>query len=582
MNLAAVMSLNTAGFVNPLNSARSAFGGFAGALQSLGNLGNVFTGLQSAIGLARGAIAPLGDAIRGAADFESLNAEFSVMLGNADRAAALIGQIKGFASTTPFETEGLAQNAKTLLAFGTAGDAILPTLKMLGDVAGGSQEKLGQLTLAFAQISSAGKLQGQDLLQLINAGFNPLQEISRTTGQSMATLREEMEKGGVSAQMVEGAFQSATSAGGRFFGNTAAQGRTFNGLFSTLKDTIADLYRSFGQPVMMALKPVLEQASALASALMPIAESLGQKFSEVVSTISTVALTLGKALVVGFQSGQITDILSQALSAAASIFLGALGTGFSSVISIVGIALKGAFQSAVALLSDSNFWAGIGHQVQAIAFALKSTLLNLVATVIDVLPPALKVGGKADAAREGAKAADLQSEAHALTGKALMEEVDFEQVMEPMFSAAEEAGAKIQSSLKELADDIGNNPQIAELRSRIKALADSFGQPASGSSGGNTAELLQQQLDEIQRLRAAAANGTGEFAAKGDATGKDAAAATSPKNVDALTRVGGLLASYSPQLAEQKRQSGLVAKTNEILTSVLAKIGGGTNTAVWA
>ena len=105
---------------------------------------------------------------------------------------------------------------KPFLAFGTSAEDLLPTLQMLGDVSQGNKERFDSLTLAFAQVGSAGKLSGQDLLQFVNAGFNPLNEISKMTGESMAELKERMSAGGVSAEEVAEAFKHATSEGGQF------------------------------------------------------------------------------------------------------------------------------------------------------------------------------------------------------------------------------------------------------------------------------------------------------------------------------------------------------------------------------
>lgn len=96
----------------------------------------------------------------------------------------------------------------------------MPNIKALGDIAMGDRNKLNSLTLAFSQMTASGRLMGQDLLQMINAGFNPLSEISRKTGKSIGVLKEEMEKGKISAEMVTQAFYSATQAGGQFHGMT--------------------------------------------------------------------------------------------------------------------------------------------------------------------------------------------------------------------------------------------------------------------------------------------------------------------------------------------------------------------------
>ena len=164
---------------------------------------------------------------------------FGTMLGSAEKAQNMISQIKKFAAETPFELPDLAKGAQTLLAFGTAEEKVLPIMKMLGDVSQGNKEKFDGLTLAFAQCQSTGKLMGQDLLQMINQGFNPLNEISKMTGKSVAQLKEEMSKGAISAEMVAAAFEHATSEGGQFYNAMEAQSKTFSGQLSTLKDNVS-------------------------------------------------------------------------------------------------------------------------------------------------------------------------------------------------------------------------------------------------------------------------------------------------------------------------------------------------------
>ena len=81
-----------------------------------------------------------------------------------------------------------------MLGFGIAQEKVMPTLSAIGDLAMGNKDKMSSLTLAYSQMSSTGKLMGQDLLQMINAGFNPLNEISKNTGKSIGVLKKEMEK----------------------------------------------------------------------------------------------------------------------------------------------------------------------------------------------------------------------------------------------------------------------------------------------------------------------------------------------------------------------------------------------------
>jgi len=191
-----------------------------------------------------GAIAKLG------MENEKASVSFEVLLQSADKAKKMLGEINKYADKTPYERMGLRDAAKMMLGFGIAEEKIMPNLKMLGDIASGDKERLSQLTLAFSQMSSAGKLTGQDLLQMINAQFNPLNELSKMTGKSIGTLRKEMEKGQISSQMVEEAFRHATSAGGLFYGMTERVGKTLGGRISTLVDSfknrLIDLYQIIG------------------------------------------------------------------------------------------------------------------------------------------------------------------------------------------------------------------------------------------------------------------------------------------------------------------------------------------------
>jgi len=189
-------------------------------------------------------------------DMEQTNISFEVMLGDAERAKKLVSELQAFANVTPFTSKETAEAAKMLLNFGVAQDKVIPNLKILGDAAGGNSEKFQTMTYAFAQVMSTGRLMGQDLMQLINAGFNPLQEISRKTGRSLADLKKDVEGGKISSEMVRNAFISATSEGGRFYKMMEKQSHTVAGMWSTFVDAIQikliALYNAI-QPVLKAL-----------------------------------------------------------------------------------------------------------------------------------------------------------------------------------------------------------------------------------------------------------------------------------------------------------------------------------------
>lgn len=230
--------------------------GFKSGIEKLGSIAKA--GLKvtaSAIGAVSGAFgAAVLSGVKYNSQMEQYITSFGTMLGSAEEATKLVNNLKEMGAKTPFETSDLAKASQTLLAFGTSAEDLLPTLQMLGDVSQGNKERFDSLTLAFAQVGSAGKLSGQDLLQFVNAGFNPLNEISKMTGESMAELKERMSAGGVSAEEVAEAFKHATSEGGQFYQAMEAQSQTFNGQMSTLKDNAMSFIGELTQGVTNTLK----------------------------------------------------------------------------------------------------------------------------------------------------------------------------------------------------------------------------------------------------------------------------------------------------------------------------------------
>ncbi len=214
-------------------------------------IGGVLGG--AALGLS---IKSVGDfAINASKSFEQAQISFSRMLQSEKQGQKLINDIQDLANKTPMTSESLNNNARLLLNFNAVADnEVIPTLKMLGDITGGDEQRMNSLTLAFAQSASAGRLMGQDLLQMINAGFNPLQVMSEKTGKSIAQLKDDMSKGKIGTDMVIQAFKDATEAGGKFYGMMEAQSKSKAGLEATKADSLEILARTITDSAMPALK----------------------------------------------------------------------------------------------------------------------------------------------------------------------------------------------------------------------------------------------------------------------------------------------------------------------------------------
>lgn len=179
-------------------------------------------------------------------EIEALEISFETLLGNKDKAKEFFGEIKDFAVNTPMQLGDLAKGAQTLLGFNVEAEKVMPILRQIGDISMGSSEKFNSLVLAFSQMSSTGKLMGQDLLQMINAGFNPLVEMSKITGKSISELKDDMSAGAISADMVAEAFAHAAGEGGTFNGMLEKQSKGLQGAISNLQGAWDDMLNDIG------------------------------------------------------------------------------------------------------------------------------------------------------------------------------------------------------------------------------------------------------------------------------------------------------------------------------------------------
>lgn len=232
-----------------------------------------------------GALVASTFAVSGARDFisnmisvrqsiEQSEAALTSFLGSKEKADQMMESFKEMAATTPIDLETLSSSTQTMLGFGVSAETAGKMMHVLGDISGGNTQKFQSLSLAFSQMSSAGRLMGQDLLQMINAGFNPLEEMSRQTGKSIAELKEEMSKGAISSQQVTEAFISATEEGGRFHGMLKAQSQGLAGSFAKLKGAMNGMYNELGKESEGAIKGAVDLAASLARNYQDVALAL--------------------------------------------------------------------------------------------------------------------------------------------------------------------------------------------------------------------------------------------------------------------------------------------------------------------
>lgn len=230
-----------------------------------GTVAAVFT-VQQAAAFAKSVVQVRGE-------IESLQTSFEILAGKS-KGNALFGDIKDWVISTPMLMQDAAKGAQTLLSFNIEAERVMPILKQIGDISMGDATKFNSLILAFSQMSSTGKLMGQDLLQMINAGFNPLSVISEKTGKSIGQLKKDMEGGLITSQMVADAFAAAASEGGKFYGMLDKQSKGINGSMSNLEGAITDVFNDIGTANQEFITDTIQGATTAVQHYKEIGEAL--------------------------------------------------------------------------------------------------------------------------------------------------------------------------------------------------------------------------------------------------------------------------------------------------------------------
>lgn len=194
---------------------------------------------------------------------DNLNVTFTTMLGSQRKANKLMAELVTFAAKTPFEMEGLAQNAAALLATGNVGEQqVIPMLKKLGDAAAGSTEgfaAMPRVVRAIAQMMSKGKLQAEEMNQLAEAGIPAWGALAKQMGMSTAEVMALASKGKLGMKEIG---MLVDGLGNKYAGLADKQSKTFSGMLSTLKDNVSLAMAKITRPIYDRMTLVMQKIAA--------------------------------------------------------------------------------------------------------------------------------------------------------------------------------------------------------------------------------------------------------------------------------------------------------------------------------
>lgn len=247
---------------------------------------------------AKQASSKLAEVVKSGVDYnatmESYLTNFKVMLGSEEAAATKLSEIRKMAASTPFSLDDLTSGTQTLLQFGIAADDTTGVLQRLGDISLGNAEKLQTLTRAYGKMSSAQKVTLENVNMMIDAGFNPLNQICDATGESMSDLYKRISDGKVSFSELEAAVEAATSQGGQFYNGMLEASQTFSGRMSTLKDNVSALTGELTNGLFAALGELVVKLNEVVVSFLDSDEKMAQ-LKETIGIATAVVAAAGTA-----------------------------------------------------------------------------------------------------------------------------------------------------------------------------------------------------------------------------------------------------------------------------------------------
>lgn len=278
--------------------------------QSAKRLENSVSGIGSKLKMLAGAFIGFETVKTGISAFaerEKLQTDFGTLLGDDAAGKQFSDYITQFAKATPYGISELSGLAKGLIQYNVSLDDTKMYMQQLGDIAMGDKQKMASLGVVLGQVASAGRLQGQDLMQFINAEFNPLSVLSEMTGKTMAQLRDDMSQGAISFEMVSAALKKATSEGGRSYKGMEKGSKTLSGLWSTamenIKQSLADAFeknqdklKDFARRIgELDLSKLVDGLANVAGAVLRIGEVLAplvEKMTQIPGLVEAIMMAL--------------------------------------------------------------------------------------------------------------------------------------------------------------------------------------------------------------------------------------------------------------------------------------------------
>lgn len=463
---------------------------------------------------AKQASSKLAEVVKSGVDYnatmESYLTNFKVMLGSEEAAATKISEIRKMAASTPFSLDDLTSGTQTLLQFGIAADDTTGVLQRLGDISLGNAEKLQTLTRAYGKMSSAQKVTLENVNMMIDAGFNPLNQICDATGESMSDLYKRISDGKVSFSELQAAVGAATSEGGQFYNGMLEASQTFSGRMSTLKDNVSALTGELTGGLFAALGDLVVKLNEVVTSFLDSDEKMAQ-LKDTIGIAASVVAAAGAAFAGYKATVAVTTAITTAHTIATTAMTAAhkaaeagatgLQLAMAALNAVVSANPFGIFIAVVAAMAAGLVTAYktceiFRDKVNSALGMVKNIAQSAIGTVVDWLNELVaKIKGAAAALANLKNGVSAAKEAYDAAYNGAMDDYNRSKLDKAAQERGQRHAERIRQAQEEAAAAKAAAATVSGSADSVAAAVSSSGKKAASSAKQTTAEVVKSISD---------------------------------------------------------------------------------------
>lgn len=463
---------------------------------------------------AKKAASELGKVVQSGVDYnasmESYLTNFKVMLGNEELAAAKLSELRKMAASTPFALSDLTEGTQTLLQFGIAADDTTDVLKQLGDISLGNADNLQTLVRAYGKMSSAQKVTLENVNMMIDAGFNPLNQICDATGESMSDLYKRISDGKVSFSELQAAVGAATSEGGQFYNGMLEASQTFSGRMSTLKDNVSALTGELTGGLFAALGDLVVKLNEVVTSFLDSDEKMAQ-LKDTIGIAASVVAAAGAAFAGYKATVAVTTAITTAHTIATTAMTAAhkaaeagatgLQLAMAALNAVVSANPFGIFIAVVAAMAAGLVTAYktceiFRDKVNSALGMVKNIAQSAIGTVVDWLNELVaKIKGAAAALANLKNGVSAAKEAYDAAYNGAMDDYNRSKLDKAAQERGQRHAERIRQAQEEAAAAKAAAATVSGSADSVAAAVSSSGKKAASSAKQTTAEVVKSISD---------------------------------------------------------------------------------------